>query len=495
VITATIKADKAFGIGQTDPRLFSSFVEHLGRAVYTGIYEPEHPTADASGFRGDVMGLVRDLGISHVRYPGGNFLSSYDWWDGVGPRGARPTRLDLAWHSIEPNRFGWGEFADWSKAAGTGIMGAVNLGTGTPKQAGELLEYTNFPGGTQVSDLRRAHGHPEPWDVRLWCLGNEMDGDWQVGAMPAREYGAKAREAAKIMRRVDPAVELVACGSSSALQPTFPAWDREVLEEAYHQVDYLSLHRYYEHEGSDADFLASFVDMDRFIGAAAATADYVRAVKRSPKRVDLSFDEWNVWYQTRQAPHPWQEAPALLEDEYTLLDSLVLAGLGMTLVNHADRVKIACLAQLVNVIAPIRTQAGGAAIKQAIYHPFRALSRHGRGLVLRAAVEAPALETKYGDAPAVHTALVLNEEQRELAVFCLNIASQAARVTLDVAGVGAARLAAHDVLDGPDLRATNTFARPDAVAPRQVACGGGPATAHRVNLPPRSFHTMRFALE
>ncbi|MDR2372759.1 MAG: alpha-N-arabinofuranosidase [Bifidobacteriaceae bacterium] len=494
MIHATVKADRAFAIGRTDPRLFSSFVEHLGRAVYTGIYEPGHPSADASGFRADVIELVRDLGISHVRYPGGNFLSSYDWWDGVGPREARPTRLDLAWHSIESNRFGWGEFAAWSKAAGTEIMGAVNLGTGTPKQAGELLEYTNFRGGTELSDRRVAHGHREPWNVRLWCLGNEMDGEWQLGRATAREYGAKAREAAKIMRRVDPSIELVACGSSTALQPTFPEWDRVVLEETYEQVDYLSLHRYYEHEGSDLDFLASFVDMDRFIGTLAATADYVRALKRCGKRVDLSFDEWNVWYQTRQSPHPWQEAPALLEDEYTLLDALVLAGLGMTLINRADRVRIACLAQLVNVIAPIRTQAGGPAIRQSIYHPFRSLSRHGRGLVLAAAVDTPTLETKYGDAPAVHTGVVLGSEGLALTVFCLNISAEAARVEIDLRGVGSARLFEHTVLDGPQLQAANTFARPNAVSLRRVKASGGPATSHSLELPPRSFHTLRFEL-
>ncbi|MDR1825536.1 MAG: alpha-N-arabinofuranosidase [Bifidobacteriaceae bacterium] len=494
MLRATIALDRGATVAQTDDRLFSSFLEHLGRAIYTGIFEPDHPVADKRGFRRDVLELVRDLGVSHVRYPGGNFLSGYDWWDGVGPRDQRPTRLDLAWHSLEPNLFGWGEFADWSKAAGTQIMGAVNLGTGTPMEAGHLLEYTNRPADTLWADRRVAHGHPEPWDVRLWCLGNEMDGEWQIGHLEARAYGLKAREAAKIMRQVDPSIELVACGSATVLQPTFPAWDRVVLEETFDQVDYLSLHRYYENEGNDLDFLASFVDMGDFIHTIGGTVDHVRAVKRSRKQIYLSFDEWNVWYQAHQEPHPWEQAPRLLEDRYSLLDALVFAGLGMTLVNHADRVKIACLAQLVNVIAPILTEPGGGVLKQTIYYPFQLLSRYGRGTVLRPSVQVEQVETRYGEAPLVHTSVVADAAGEVVTVFLLSIADQPVVAEVDLRGFGARRLVSHTCLEGPDLGAVNTFAVPDAVVPREVACPPEVGVSHQVELGPRSFHVLRFGL-
>jgi len=490
---ATLRVDPRAIIGETDPRLFSSFLEHLGRAIYTGIYEPAHTRADEHGFRQDVLTLIRDLNISHVRYPGGNFVSGYDWWDGVGPRDLRPTRLDLAWHSIETNDFGWGEFADWSKIAGTSIMGAVNLGTGTPLQAGELLEYANGVPGTYWSDRRVAHGHRDPWNVNLWCLGNEMDGEWQIGRLSASAYAAKAREAAKIMRRVDDRIELVACGSSTVLQPTFPAWDREVLEGTYEEVDYLSLHRYYEHEGNDQDYLASFVDMDAFIRTITGTVDYVKALKRSRKQINLSFDEWNVWYQTKQEPHPWQQAPHLIEDQYSLLDALVFAGLGMTLLNNADRVKIACLAQLVNAIAPIVTEPGGRVLKQATYHPFRLLSAFGRGLVLSPISDLPRVETRYGDAPVVHASIVLDQDSGMITVFALNIATTPTQLSIDVSPLGLASFAGHVCLDGPELGAVNTFENPDAVVPHRLPCPEGYLSSYAVTLSPCSFHVMRLA--
>ena len=275
--------EKNFKLAEVDKRIYSSFLEHLGRAIYTGIYEPGHPAADENGFRKDVLELIRELNVSHVRYPGGNFLSGYSWKDGIGPKEDRPRRLDLAWHTIESNQFGIDEFVDWSKKSGTAIMGAVNMGTGTPKEAGELLEYCNYPGGTYWSDLRAKNGHKEPHNIKLWCIGNEMDGSWQICHLDADDYGKKALETAKIMKWIDPEVELVVCGSATTLQDTFPEWDRKVLEYTYEKADYLSLHRYYENEGNDFDFLSSFVDMDRFINTIAGTADYVKALKRSDK--------------------------------------------------------------------------------------------------------------------------------------------------------------------------------------------------------------------
>lgn len=490
---AALLLEKNFNLAQVDDRLFSSFLEHLGRAIYTGIYEPGHPQADEQGFRKDVMELVRDLKVSHIRYPGGNFVSGYDWKDGIGPLGQRPRRLDLAWHSIESNQFGIDEFVDWSRKTGTQIMGAVNMGTATPKDAAQLVEYCNYPGGTQWSDLRAKNGHPRPHNIRSWCIGNEMDGPWQICHLDADDYGKKALEAAKMMKMVDENLELIVCGSAMSNMPTFPEWDRKVLEHTYDAVDYLSLHMYYENFGNDQDFLSSFVDMDRFIHSVSATADYVKALKRSDKTMYFSFDEWNVWYQHRQTPHPWQEAPELLEDHYTLLDALVFGGLGITLLNNADRVKIACLAQLVNVIAPIFTEKGGRVIKQTTYYPFRDLSLYGRGQVLRPVTRIPTKETKYGDTPVLATAVVYRENEREVTVFVMNTdQTEDMLLNVDMRSFGEARLITHTCLNHPNQNAVNSFDTLQVVVPRQISDGGAPAQSFELQIPCASWNTLRF---
>ncbi len=494
---ASVFIDTSLITGQTDDRLFSSFIEHLGRAVYGGIYEPDHPDADGQGFRQDVLALVRELGVESVRYPGGNFLSGYDWKDGIGPRDQRPRRLDLAWHSIEPNLVGIDEFYDWTVKAGTKIMGAVNMGTGTPKDAGELLEYCNFPGGTAWSDLRRKNGHEKPYGIKTWCIGNEMDGKWQICHLEADDYGKKARETAKIMKWIDSSVELVVCGSASSDLPSYPSWDRTVLEYTYDNIDYLSLHHYYENHGNDDDFLSSFVDMDTFIKRVASTIDYVKTVKRAKKTVNLSFDEWNIWYQSQDKDHDWLEAPAILEDHYSLLDALVFAGLGMTLVNNADRVKIACLAQLVNVIAPIFTQNGGKVIRQSIYYPFKELSTHARGTVLHPVVRSETIETGYGDAPLLHTAAVVSADGRELHLFLLNISrTDSQQVSLNLSSIGSSTLTSWMQLSGPDLHAVNTFEHPDAVVPRMLPVDaiGAEHGIYTIETAPLSWNSLTFRL-
>ncbi|MDD3260498.1 MAG: alpha-N-arabinofuranosidase [Oscillospiraceae bacterium] len=488
---AKLHIEKDFRIADVDDRLFSSFLEHLGRAIYGGIYEPGHPEADEQGFRKDVLQLVRELGVSNIRYPGGNFLSGYDWKDGIGPRGDRPRSLDLAWHTVESNQFGIDEFYDWSKKAGTQIMGAVNMGTGTPKDAGQLVEYCNYPGGTYWSDLRAQNGHKDPLDIKLWCIGNEMDGEWQICHLDADDYGKKAVEAAKIMKWIDPELQLVACGSASTLQKTYPEWDRKVMEYTYDYVDYLSLHRYYENEGSDFDFLASFVDMDKFIHTLEGTADYVRALKRGSKDICFSFDEWNVWYQKKQEPHPWQEAPHILEDHYSLLDALVFSGLSMTLLNHADRVKIACLAQLVNVIAPIFTKKGGAAIRQSIFYPFMFMSRYGRGTVLKPVVSVPCEESKYGDTPLLQQSVVYQEAEKRVTVFALNIASDELKLDINLRSFGKVEMKQHYCMQG-SLGAVNTFENPEAVKPVSVPVSGEKAESFSAVLPAQSYHVFCF---
>ena len=292
---AKLILNKDFTVGEVDERLFGSFIEHLGRAVYNGIYEPTHPSADDQGFRTDVMELVNKLNVPIVRYPGGNFVSGYNWEDGIGDKSKRPVRPELAWHVIESNEVGIDEFQEWAKRAGSKVMQAVNLGTKGPDEARNLLEYCNFPTGTYYSDMRRANGFEEPFDIKVWCLGNEMDGPWQIGAKTAEEYGRIACETAKIMKELDPSIELVACGSSGLGMPTFGKWEATVLEHTYDYVDYISLHSYYGNREKDtASFLACSLDMDKFIKSVSAICDYVKAVKHSDKTVNLSYDEWNV---------------------------------------------------------------------------------------------------------------------------------------------------------------------------------------------------------
>ncbi|MBO7318685.1 MAG: alpha-N-arabinofuranosidase, partial [Clostridia bacterium] len=333
-------------IGEIDRRVFGSFIEHLGRAVYGGIYEPGHPMADENGLRMDVIKMINELGVPVVRYPGGNFVSGYNWEDGVGPIELRPARLELAWGVTEPNKFGTNEFMQWCKKANTAPMMAVNLGTRGPDEARALVEYCNHKSGSKYSDMRIAHGFKDPWDVKLWCLGNEMDGPWQMCAKTAEEYGRTANEAAKMMKWVDASIETVLCGSSSRYMNTFGEWEQKTLEIAYDNVDYVSLHQYYDNHRQDtASFLAKNLDLDDFIYSVICVCDYVKAKKRTKKQINLSFDEWNVWYHSNGAPvERWSVAPNQLEDIYNFEDALVAACMLITLLRHADRVKIACLA-------------------------------------------------------------------------------------------------------------------------------------------------------
>jgi alpha-N-arabinofuranosidase len=428
--SAQITLDREYTIGQVPRHLFGSFVEHMGRCVYTGIFEPDHESADESGFRTDVLGLVRELGVSIVRYPGGNFVSGYNWEDGVGPVENRPRRLDGAWHTIESNAFGLHEFMRWSKLANVDVMQAINLGTRGVDAARELVEYSNHPGGTFLSDLRARHGSPEPFDIRTWCLGNELDGPWQIGHKTADEYGRLALETGKAMKLVDPTIELVAVGSSNSGMPTFGSWEHTVLGHAYEVVDYISLHAYYQEDEGDAkSFLASAVDMDYFIESVIATADAVRASGRHKKQVNLSFDEWNVWYQrgqdTADQPHHvtrhWREHPRLIEDDYSVTDAVVVGTLLNSLLRHGDRVTIANQAQLVNVIAPIRTEEGGPAWRQSVFWPFARMSELARGEILRVAVRSDRVDTAtFGDVDVVDVSATWDEEEGRLALFLAN---------------------------------------------------------------------------
>lgn len=497
---ATVTIDPAFRVAKADRKLFGSFVEHMGRCVYGGVFEPGHRSADALGLRGDVLRLTRELGVSLVRYPGGNFVSGYRWEDGVGPVGDRPRRLDLAWKTIETNVFGLDEFMGWAKAAQVEPMMAVNLGSRGVQEACDLLEYTNHPGGTALSDLRRKHGAEDPYGVRLWCLGNELDGPWQVGHKTADEYGRLAAETARAMKMIDPSISLVASGSSNRRMPTFGAWEARVLEHTYENVDFISAHTYYDpSDGDTASLLASAVDMDSFITEVAATADHVAAKQRHKRKLKISFDEWNVWYESRLPAdldrRGWVEAPALIEDDFTAVDAVVVGDLLITLLRHADRVGIACQAQLANVIAPIRTRTGGGAWRQSIFHPFALTARYARGVVLRTEPVCDRYETrKYGDVPVLDTVAVHDEATGELALFAVNRSTEALPLDLDLRGIPAMAGLAHTSLAaGAEPAATNTEADPDRVTPRDLRTPTLDGGRCSVQLPAVSWNLLRFA--
>ncbi|WP_460772785.1 arabinosylfuranosidase ArfA [Microbacterium sp. GXF7504] len=506
---ARIVIDRDFTVADVPRRLFGSFVEHMGRCVYTGIFEPGHPQADERGFRRDVLALVRELGPTVVRYPGGNFVSGYLWEDGVGPVEDRPRRLDGAWHTIETNAFGLHEFVEWAREAQVEVMEAVNLGTRGVEEARALVEYANHPGGTYWSDLRRRNGAAEPFDIRLWCLGNELDGPWQIGHKTAHEYGRLAQETAKAMRFVDPDLELVAVGSSNRQMPTFGSWEHTVLTHAYDEVDYISMHAYYqEHDGDAASFLAEAVDMDAFIDGVVATIDAVKAAGKHRKQVDISFDEWNVWYQhgldTDDQPHQvargWREHPRLIEDTYSVTDAVVVGTFLHSLLRHGDRVKIANQAQLVNVIAPIRSEEGGPAWRQSIFWPFARIADLARGRILRLAVDSSQTHTaKFGDVDTVDAAATWDEEHGRVALFVANRSlDDAADLTLELRGLGVTGIEGAEVLtvpEGADRTAANTQDAPDHVGLVPLQGVGVEDGVLRASLPPLSWAVIRLGVE
>lgn len=467
---ANICIDKNFIVGEVDKRIYGSFIEHLGRAVYEGIYQPNSILSDEQGFRKDVLELIRSIDVPLVRYPGGNFVSGYRWEDSVGPKADRPATLELAWNVIESNQFGLNEFMDWTKKVGTSAMMAVNLGTRGIEAAKNIVEYCNISKGSYYSDLRRQHGYEAPHDIKLWCLGNEMDGPWQIGHKTADEYGRLAAETGKIMKMVDPSIELVACGSSYLSMPTFASWESTVLEHCYDQADYLSMHQYYGNaEDNTPDFLASSVAMDDFISSVVSICDFIKVKKRSKKTINLSFDEWNVWYhsmeQDKKLEH-WVQAPHQLEDVYNFEDALLVGSMLITLLKHADRVKIACLAQLVNVIAPIMTSDNGA-WKQTIFYPYMHASVYGRGTVLHTIVQSPVYDSKYGDAPYLDSVLLFNEEEETLTLFAVNKdLEEDMEISCDLRQFVDYQIVNHIVLSNDDLKAENTEVNPDNVTPR-----------------------------
>lgn len=428
MLKVKVLCDKEFTVGEIDDRMYGSFLEHMGRVIYHGVYEPEHSTADEEGFRKDVLDAVRQMGVTAVRYPGGNFVSAYHWEDGVGPREKRPRKVELAWKAIETNEFGTDEFMHWSRKAGVQPIFTVNLGTRGIEEALQYLEYCNFPSGTQFSDLRRSHGAKDPYGVKLWCLGNEMDGIWQIGHKSAVEYGRLAAETGKNMKLLDPKIELIACGSSLSDMETCPEWDMEVLEQTYDVIDYLALHQYYGgQDKGTASFLAQSLDMEEQIRTIRGAAQVVKRKKRSKKNIKLSVDEWGVWavpgntVNREVEENPWQIAAPISEQIYTLEDALLFAEMQIAMLKNADVVKIACQSLLTNVSACIMTESGGEMWRQTIYYPFYYFANFARGTVMQSIYRGECYSCKDAEkVPCLDQLVVWNRKQNEVIIFLVN---------------------------------------------------------------------------
>ena len=472
--------------GDMDRRTLGAFLEHLGRAVYEGVYDPTSPLADAKGFRKDVLAEVKELNVPITRYPGGNFVSGYNWLDGVGPRDKRPTVIERAWNSLETNQFGTNEFIEWARLVGTEPLLGGNFGTGSVAEQVAYVEYCNVDKGSKWSDLRRSHGYEQPHNVRYWCLGNEMDGPWQMGTMPARDYGRKARDAARQFRVLDPSLQLIACGSSNTILPTYLVWDREVLEECYDQVDAISLHNYYgntpELTGNSVPrYLAMNLDMERQIHEIGAVCDYVQGLTKSPKRLWLSFDEWNVWYRARGGAFANGErkfAPHLLEEQYNLEDALLVGGFVNTLLRQSDRVRVGCIAQIVNVIAPLMTNKEKT-IRQTIYYPYAWALKYAHGRVLNLEVQgdtypisAKGLRPDFArseQVPFLDVVATHNPKNGQIALFMLNRDTSGDRdLTVSWQSPTPSRVLACETLTGRDMKAMNTFDKPNVVVPKKL---------------------------
>lgn len=497
----TLVVNASYTRGEVSRRIFGSFAEHMGRVIYSGIYEPGHPTADENGCRGDVLAAVREMGVSCMRYPGGNFVSNYHWQDGVGPVQQRPRRLDLAWRSVETNEFGTNEFMRWAARAGVEPMLTVNLGTRGLEDAVDYLEYVNFPSGTHYSDLRRAHGIEKPYGVKLWCLGNEMDGNWQIGHKTMDEYGRLAAETGKAMKALDPGIELVACGSAKSDMPTYPNWDLRVLEHVYGIADYLSLHQYYggQQQGTAA-FLAQSLDFENYIATIRSAIAVTKALKRSDKDMFISVDEWGVWAAppesvTREVDQrPWQVAPAISEQIYTMEDALLFASMLMTMVRNTDIVKIGCQSLITNISSCIMTARGGEMWKQTIYYPFQMLARYARGAVLSIAGDGECYDTPAcGRVPMVDALAVWDRQRSEIAVFCVNrLDNDSAALSLRMEGFAPTEVAEFTTLTG-GAKQTNERDH-GAVVPRVNDGAKLRENLLTAALPPLSFNMIRIKI-
>lgn len=497
-----ITVNRKFTKGTISPYIYGSFVEHMGRVVYSGIYEPGHYLADEDGFRKDVIERVKEMGVTCVRYPGGNFVSCYDWRDGVGPVGSRPRRREIAWKSIETNEFGTDEFMKWIRKCGAVPVFAVNLGTKGIENAVSLLEYCNLPEGTIYSDYRVQNGNKEPYAIPFWCLGNEMDGKWQIGYKTPESYAALAAQTAHAMKSLDPDIRLIACGSSSTATETYTDWERIVLEASYEFIDYIALHQYYGgQERGIGEFLSQSLEMEEYIDTVTGICDMIKNKKGLRKKIDISFDEWGVWeipgdeVAESVNKRDWEIAPTFSEQFYTMEDALLFASMLMAMVKRADRVKLACQSLLTNISAAIMTEANGEVWLQTIYYPFAYMAKYGRGTVLMAADEMPVYLVQKGyQVPYLDYVAIYNDEVREIVIFTVNRKGESAELSVDLQGFQANRVIEEVLLESGSIKMTNQEDHA-AVVPKKAEAGILSSSVYYGKVRPFSWKMIRIALD
>jgi alpha-N-arabinofuranosidase len=466
---ARIRLDPDRVIAEVHPHVFGNFVEHLGRCVYGGVFEEGSPLADADGFRKDVLEAARGLGVSILRWPGGNFASGYNWKDGIGPRDQRPARRDHAWGALESNRFGTDDFLKYAERLGVDPYLCINAGLGTVEDARNWVEYTNEAGNTHWAQQRRKNGRDKPWNVKIWGLGNEIDGPWQLGHKNANDYATFALEAAKAMRRADESIKLIASGSSNfGPGADWVGWNRTVLERLRNEIDYISLHTYIgNREGNLEKFLAVSRDIDDRIEVVKGQIRAVRVGNPRARPIHIAFDEWNVWYRTiTPGWTEYQIAATGLEEKYDFADALAMGMFLNSFIRHADVVKMANLAQLVNVIAPIFTNKEGLYL-QTTYFPLAEYAKQRGNLALDAAVESPQYKPDEGR-PLGYLDVSATYDLKSKQVF-LNVLNRSEKSDITARIESAAGAPAGPVnvweLNHADLKATHTFGNDKVVRP------------------------------
>ncbi len=464
---AKIKIDPDRTIGEISPLLYGNFVEHLGRCVYGGIYDPESFLSDEDGFRKDVLDAAKDLNITITRYPGGNFVSNYHWEDGVGP--TRVPRMELAWSRLETNQFGTNEFMAFARKLGTEPYFAVNMGTGTIEEAQRWVEYTNVKGQSYYANLREEHGHPEPYNIKYWSLGNEMDGFWQMGHLNAEDYSKKAREAAKLMKLTDPTIKLIAAGSSNYRPFADPnEWNATILKELRDVVDYLAIHMYVGNPDDNYyNFLSTPLVMEHRTKLIKGLIDVEmqKADRGERDPIYIAWDEYNVWYRARRGASSRGERA--LEEQYNLEDALVIAGFLNGFIRNADVVKMANMAQLVNVIGPMFTNEEGM-FRQTIYFPLQLFSQNMHGTSLDVYVDCDTYDTdefniglgeqvtRQSDVPYLDVSVAMNDDEIIISVMNRHLTDE---ISTDIILQEGAYMGEFEVMEvnGPDVKSQNTF--------------------------------------
>jgi alpha-N-arabinofuranosidase len=495
---ARIKIDTDRVIGEVDPLLFGNFTEHLGRCIYGGIFEEGSPLSDADGFRKDVMAATRGLGVTMLRWPGGNFASGYNWMDGIGPRDQRPPRRDDAWGALESNRFGTDEFLTYCDRLGVTPYLCINAGLGTVDMARKWVEYCNEPGDTALARMRRKNGRQQPWNVKYWGLGNEIDGPWQLGHKNAEDYATFALEAAKAMRRADESIKLIASGSSN-FRPGYDwiGWNRAVLEKLKGEIDYISLHTYIGNPDNRFEkFLAISRDLDDRIEVVEGQIKAAQMTAPNPRPISIAFDEWNVWYRARGGSE-FEIGRTGLEEKYNFEDALAMSMFLNSFLRHAGVVRMANLAQLVNVIAPIFTNRQGMYL-QTIYFPLAEYAKQKGRQALDVQVQSPQYKPDNGRALG-YLDVSATWDPRARTIF-LNVLNRSEKMDIAtrIANVEA-RLAAQAgvwQLYNDDLKATHTFGDDRKVRPTEktvtLAAANGNALSY--TFPKHSLTILKLKL-